>query len=289
MSIPANAPALTLESVRRTIETADGTIQYYEAGSGHPLILLHGSGPGATGWSNFNPNMAALATKYRVIAVDMPGWGGSAPVSIEAADHAESLRLFLDALGIEKAALIGNSMGGVTSIRFSALYPERVSHLITMGSGSYPQVGILGTGGASEGMKVLFAAYRDPSLDNMKQLASIMTFDPANASDEIAQQRADSAAQWPIHLENFVSCIPSGGPIRKWPTPEQIAGITVPSLIIHGKNDRVVHFEHSLRLVSAIANSRLVLLNRCGHWAQLEHAHEFNNLVDHFISTADQA
>jgi 2-hydroxy-6-oxonona-2,4-dienedioate hydrolase len=285
MSIPTSGPELTLETVRRQVRTADWNVQYYEAGEGFPLILLHGSGPGATGWSNFGPNIAPLSTKYRVIAIDMPGWGGSDPTSIEDADHVETLRQVMDELGIEKAALVGNSMGGVTSIRFAATYPERVSHLITMGSGSYPQPAILGTGGASEGMKVLFAAYRDPSIENMRQPASIMTFDPAFASEELAQQRAQAAAQWPVHLENFVTCIPSGGPIRRWPTPEQIASIPTPTLIVHGKNDRVVHFEHSMRLVSAIANSRLVLLNRCGHWAQLEHAHEFNNLVDHFITT----
>ncbi|MCA1005725.1 alpha/beta fold hydrolase [Rhodococcus hoagii] len=285
MSIQTPGPVLTLESARKQVRTENWNVQYYEAGEGEPLILLHGSGPGATGWSNFNPNIGPLSTAYRVLAVDMPGWGGSDPTSIEAADHVETLRQFMDELGIDRAALIGNSMGGVTSIRFAAMYPERVSHLITMGSGSVPQPTLFGPGGASEGMKVLFAAYRDPSLENMRQLASIMTFDPAFASEELARQRADAAAQWPQHLENFVSCIPQGGPIRRWPTMEQIASVTAPTLIVHGRNDRVVHFEHSLRLVTAIQNSRLVLLNRCGHWAQLEHANEFNHLVDHFIAT----
>lgn len=285
MSVQSPEIGLTLESTQKSLRTRDWNIQYYEAGTGTPLILLHGSGPGATGWSNFNPNIGPLSERYRVIAVDMPGWGGSDPTTIEAADHVETLRQVMDELGIEKAALIGNSMGGVTSIRFAAMYPERVTHLITMGSGSVPIPTLFGPGGASEGMKILFKAYRDPSIENMRQLASIMTFDPTFASEELAQQRADAAARWPEHLSNFVSCIPQGGPIRRWPTMEQIASITAPTMVIHGKNDRVVHFEHSLRIVAAIENSRLILLNRCGHWAQLEHAAEFNHLVDHFISS----
>jgi len=63
-----------------------------------------------------------------------------------------------------------------------------------------------------------------------------------------------------------------------------MAALPMPALIVHGRDDRVVHYEHGLRLVSLIQNSRLVLFNRCGHWAQLEHAAEFNRLVHQFIS-----
>ena len=68
-------------------------------------------------------------------------------------------------------------------------------------------------------------------------------------------------------------------------TEEEIAGIRVPSLLFHGRDDRVVHYENSLKLVALIPDSRLVLFNRCGHWAQLEHAAEFNELVHQFIRT----
>ena len=65
-----------------------------------------------------------------------------------------------------------------------------------------------------------------------------------------------------------------------------LMGLDVPTLAIHGRNDRTVHFENSMRLVSLVPNSRLVLLNRCGHWAQLEHAEEFNRLVSGFVAEA---
>ena len=67
---------------------------------------------------------------------------------------------------------------------------------------------------------------------------------------------------------------------------ESLMQVKIPAMLIHGRDDRVVHYEHSLQLASVIPNSRLVLLNRCGHWAMIEHAAEFNRLVVDFISYA---
>jgi pimeloyl-ACP methyl ester carboxylesterase len=82
------APELTYEATSRTVQTESWKIHYNEAGEGHPVVMLHGSGPGATGWSNFGPNMPALAERFRVLAVDMPGWGASDAVTFEERDHA---------------------------------------------------------------------------------------------------------------------------------------------------------------------------------------------------------
>ena len=277
---------LTDEATSRYVRTPSWNIHYNEAGEGHPVILLHGSGPGATGWSNFGPNMPALAERFRVIAVDMPGWGASDAVTFDERDHAGAALELLDTLGIEKAAFVGNSMGGMTALRFAALHPERISHLVTMGPGA-PGPRLFGAGdGPTEGLKVLQAAYRDPSAASMKRLVEIMTFDSANASDELAAQRANNAQARPEHLANFLQGMAGGGPVRTAATVEQVAGIRTPTLLLHGRDDRVVHFEHSLRLVSVIPDSRLVLLNRCGHWAQLEHAAEFNRLVRDFVQNA---
>ena len=76
-------PSLTREGTSRFVTTPRWRLHYNEAGQGQPVLLLHGSGPGATGWSNFAPNIAALAEHYRVLAVDMPGWGDSDPVTID--------------------------------------------------------------------------------------------------------------------------------------------------------------------------------------------------------------
>lgn len=269
------------------VPTASGQIHLHAAGTGHPVVMLHGSGPGATGWSNFGPNLDAFAERFRVIAPDMPGWGKSDPVSYEERDHVTAAIQLLDALGIEKAAFVGNSMGGATALKVAGRHPDRVSHVVTMGSGAPgPRIFVAG-GGPSEGLRVLHEAYRDPSVDNIRALCQVMAFDKSFVSEELIEQRYQACAAHPEHIANFAAGL--GRPRRGESTLADIAAIQAPALIVHGRDDRVVHFEASLRLVSTIEDSRLVVLNRCGHWAQLEHAAEFNRLVCDFIDHAAPA
>ncbi|MGK5171588.1 alpha/beta fold hydrolase [Geodermatophilus sp. CPCC 205761] len=288
MATPQTSPEPTDEGTSRYVRTRSWKIHYNEAGEGTPLILLHGSGAGATGWSNFRPNIGPLSERFRVLAVDAPGWGRSDAATPDVYDHPNAVLEFMDALEIEKAALVGNSMGGMTAVTFAARHPDRISHLITMGPGSFFSVPPLFSpgDGPSEGLKVLAEGYRNPTPETMKRLVEIMTFAPEFATDELARIRADAAAARPDHLANWITGMAGGGPVRTVATPEQITSIRTPALLIHGRDDRVVHFEHSLRLVSMIRNSRLVLLNRCGHWAQIEHAAEFNRLVADFVRNA---
>lgn len=273
---------VTAEGTSRSVQTKDWKIHYNEAGEGHPLVMLHGSGPGATGWSNFGPNMKALSDTFRVIAPDMPGWGESEAVKPEERDHVGAALQLLDSLGIEKAAFIGNSMGGLTSIKLAAQHPDRISHLITMGAGAPGPSLLTPGGGISEGLKILVQAYHDPSPDAIRALIDIMTYDSGFAGDELIRQRSDAARKRPDHLANFLSSFGTG---IAWSTVEEVAGIQTPTLLLHGRDDRVMHSEASLRLLSLIPDSRLVLINRCGHWLQLEHADEFNRLVADFVSS----
>ncbi len=277
---------VTFENTTRLINTKDYRIQINEAGEGHPIFMIHGGGPGATGWSNFAPNVAALSRKYRCIAVTMPGWGESSPQSLKTGrDEVEAMKQLADELGIDKAAFVGNSMGGATSVRFTAEYPDRVSHLITMGVGNPAGVNILQPAGMSEGIRILTEAYEDPSPQNMKRLVRIMCFDPAMASDELAEERSATARRYPEHNQNWLDLLRSGPPMAlPAATVQAMSSWTVPTMLIHGRDDRVAHFEASLRMVAMIPNSRMVLINRCGHWAQLEHAAEFNRLVDGFVA-----
>ncbi|ABM15190.1 alpha/beta fold hydrolase [Mycolicibacterium vanbaalenii] len=271
---------ITEQYTSRDIETKSGTIHYNEAGEGYPIVMLHGSGPGATGWSNFGSNIKGLADRFRVIAADMPGWGQSEAVKPDARDHVAAALQLLDGLGIEKAAFVGNSMGGGTAIQFAVAHPDRISHLITMGSRA-PGPTIIGPDGLTEGLKTLLKGYTDPSPTSMRELVEIMTYDSANATDELVQQRYAAAIGRPDHLENFMIAGLLGIPQA---TVEEIAGIETPTLIFHGKDDRVVSYEAALKLVSLIRDSRVVLINRCGHWLQTEHSDEFNRLVADFVS-----
>lgn len=270
------------ESTSRYIDLPGGRVHYNEYGEGMPLILLHGSGAGATGWSNYAPNLPELGKHFRCIAVDMPGWGKSYPVSYEDRDHALHAVQFLDAMGIEKAAFIGNSMGGATSVMFATKYKDRISHLITMGAGVGGAHLFVPSGGPSEGVKILQKSYREPTRENFTELVNIMAYDKRFASEELIEMRLAAALNNPEHLKNFADGITKGRPHMA--THQEIAGITAPSLFFHGRDDRVVHYESTLKLVSLVQKSRAVLLSECGHWVQLEHAEEFNRTVIDFLT-----
>ncbi|MGW2183029.1 alpha/beta fold hydrolase [Streptomyces sp. NPDC001732] len=100
---------------------------------------------------------------------------------------------------------------------------------------------------------------------------------------ELCEARSQAALARPEHLANYVAGLPHGAPLPRWVDPARLRDIAVPTLLIHGRDDRVVSFESSLFLLANIPDSRLVVLNRCGHWAMIEHAEEFNRLVIDFV------
>lgn len=279
--------ALDQAEVSRYVQTPSWRIHYNELGEGHPVVLVHGGGPGATGFSNYSPNIEAIAAAgFRVLAIDLPGWGDSDEVDFATYDPVRAVVEFLDALGIEKAAFVGNSMGGHTSLRMTIEHQDRVSHLITMGPPIQMKPFLFGAAGPSEGIKIMYAGYFDQSVEAMKRLVDIMVFDQERfASPELLEQRSKAAQERPEHLANVARLIPHA-PIPIWADLSRLGEITVPALLIHGRDDRVVSFESSLFLAANIPDSRVHIINRCGHWAQLEHADEFNRLVVDFVANA---
>ncbi len=206
--------AVTFENTSKIVRTPDYEIQVNETGEGHPVILIHGTGAGATGWSNFAPNIGPLSERFRVVAVTMPGWGESSRQTVESGfDQGEALKQLMDALDIERAAIVGNSMGGGVGIIMTARWPERISHLITMGSGVWG-VNVLTPAGLTEGLKVLFEAYQDPSPTNFKRLVQVMCFDPTFATDELAQERSRAALAHPEHLHDWLERMKPGSAKR---------------------------------------------------------------------------
>ena len=135
----------------------------------------------------------------------------------------------------------------------------------------------------SEGMKILIDTYSDPSPSNFKKLVSVMAFDQSMATDELVEQRSANALAHPEHLDTWGRMMREGGAFEYCGIAGRLPEIVAPTLVVQGRDDRTVNLENALRLVSAISNSRLVIFNRCGHWAQLEHADEFNRLVEQFV------
>lgn len=283
---------ITEASTGKFVQTKKWKFHINEAGSGQPLILLHGGGPGASGWSNYQNNISALSKKYHVILPDVPGYGKSDEFTdTESVTNrqTESILLLMDAMGIEKAVLCGNSMGGLLALNFAANYGDRISHLITMGTGLPSGLPLsLSPAGPGPGIKTLLQTFRDPTPANFRLLCEAMLFDPSNITEELLKERSDTALSNQAHLDNFLNLIASG---KMLPNPKEgaelaarLSQVKTPALIMHGRDDRVMSFEGSLRIVSVLQNSQLLLFNRCGHWVQLEHANMFNTMVDAFLS-----
>ena len=271
---------LTQANTSKRVKTKNWDIHYNEAGEGFPLVLVHGGGPGASGWSNYNPNIPYLSQYFRVLAIDLPGWGQSQPVAYEDRDNSGVLAEFLETVGIAKAAVVGNSMGGASVIRLAYERPDLVSHLITMGSPSGVP-GLFEAGGLTEGVKVLERAYFEPSMETVRALTEIMTFDHSNITDELVAERLKNTLAQKAHVDNWIGGHGKGPMVRL--NQEKIPTITAPTLLMHGRDDRVTTFAHAIRLAGMIRNSRAVIVNRCGHWLQLEHAKEFNSTVRRFL------
>src|SRR5271165_2744724 len=122
----------------RIIRAAGRDIFVVEVGEGPPLLMLHGGGPGATGMSNFSRNVPTLADRFRVIAPDMPGYGRSSK-GLDRKDPfgelAGAMLGLLDALGVDKAHVLGNSLGGSCALRLALEAPERADRLVLLGPG----------------------------------------------------------------------------------------------------------------------------------------------------------
>lgn len=273
----------------RTLAVKEGeaalNIHYNDCGNGaEVVVMLHGSGPGASGWANFNRNIEPLVDAgYRVLLIDCPGWGKSDSIvnSGSRSDlNARIVKGVIDQLGIDRISILGNSMGGHSAVAFALAYPENVAKLVLMGGG---------TGGMSlyapmptEGLKLLNGLYREPTLENLKKFNDVFVFDPSVLTENMLQQRLANILGRKDHLENFLASLAANP--RQFPDfGPRLPGIAAPTLIVWGRQDRVVPFDTGLRLVAGISNSQLHIFNQCGHWAQWEHADAFNRLVVDFL------
>jgi 2-hydroxy-6-oxonona-2,4-dienedioate hydrolase len=286
-----HSAAPTFGPTSRFVQTERWKLHYNEAGSGHPVIFLHGTGPGASGWSNFSQNLGPLSQRFRVILLDLPGWGRSdrnaSLTEPRNALNALAVRMLMDALGIETAAIVGNSMGGAATQHFAIEYPGRMSHYVTMGSGGGgPLLGVP-TGRPPEGIRVIEDAYRDPTPENFQRLTEVMVFDKRYASKALSQSRSEAALARPELLQDWLAvrdAYPAHTPAGMLENLARLCSLKVPALLIHGRDDRAIPLEHSIRVSAAIPDARLLVFNKCGHWAQLERAAEFNAALEAFLT-----
>ncbi|WP_417228132.1 alpha/beta fold hydrolase [Amphritea sp.] len=264
---------------------ADLNIHYNDTEKGDQVVvMLHGSGPGASGWANFNRNIQPLTDAgYRVILMDSPGWSKSDSIVNDGSRshlNARVLKGLVDGLGLKKINIIGNSMGGHSAVAFALEYPEYVDKLILMGGGTGG--GSMFTPMPAEGIKRIGKLYREPTMDNLKEMMDIFVYDSSSMTEELFQTRLDNILARKDHLENFVKSI-QVNPKQFPDVGHRLNEITNETLILWGRDDRFVPMDTGLRLVNGLPRAELHIFNRCGHWVQWEFADKFNRMVLDFL------
>lgn len=268
--------------IGRSVRTGDYLTNVHDRGAGAPVMLIHGSGPGVSAWANWRGVIPALAERFRVIAPDMVGFGftdrPAGMVWNRAAWVAQAVAL-LDALELETVDLVGNSFGGAIALALAIAHPKRVRRLVLMGSVglSFP---------ITDGLDRVWGY--EPSLVAMRGLLDIFAWDRGLVSDELAELRWRASVR-PGFQESFSAMFPA--PRQRWvdalaSDEADIRALPHETLVIHGRDDRVIPLDVSLRLADLVERSQLHVFGRCGHWTQIEHAARFNRLVGDFFAEA---
>jgi 4,5:9,10-diseco-3-hydroxy-5,9,17-trioxoandrosta-1(10),2-diene-4-oate hydrolase len=259
-----------------------------EQGEGPAVVLLHGGGPGASGLSNFGPNVRAFAERFRTIVVDQPGFGKSDKPPVQGnyfTFAAGALAGLLDEIGVDRAHLVGNSLGGGTAVRFALNYPGRAGRLVLMGPGGL-SLNVFSPD-PTEGVKRLaeFAAPPGPSPEKMAAFLRTLVFDQKLITDELIEERFAAAcdpealaAMASLGASFFDPAFFEDGML--WREAHRLRQRV---LLIWGREDRVNPVDGALVAMKLIRRAQLHVFGGCGHWAQLEKMNEFNKLAIGFL------
>lgn len=263
-------PALPthIQSASRFVEVNGINTHYLDIGSGTPLILLHGGGAGADGWGNWRGCLAEYAQYFRVIALDMPGFGRTDKPSPDAYAYTQANRNlhlfgFIESLGLDKVNLIGNSMGGATALGLAIEHPERVQKLVLMGSAG------LGIANPDPSYMKNLQGY-DFTLEGMERIMHAMVgsrhvVDPllVEYRHEIMQNEDARVA-----IQHLVKS-------KLTYEREQIASVKVPTLVVGGKEDKVAVLARTYGYLGLLENSWGFIVPHVGHWVMIEAPREF--------------
>jgi pimeloyl-ACP methyl ester carboxylesterase len=280
---------ISYEATFREIGTDAGVLRYHEAGDGPPLLLLHGSGPGVTGWRNFRGVLGAFAERYHCLVLEFPGFG----VSDDFGGHPmltafDAVVRFVDALGLYTVDIVGNSMGGAVAINYAIAHPERVRRLVTIGG-----IGRnIFSPGPPEGIRLLQEFTEHPSRERLIRWLHSMVYDPAVVTEELIEERWQhatdpkilAAARRMYGKEAFAQ-MTMAMYASKAPQPWAIMHrLTAPTLITWGRDDRVSPLDMALIPMRTIPNAELHVFPNCGHWTMIEAKDAFVSVVLGFLS-----
>lgn len=264
-------------------------LHYLDAGEGPAILFIHGLLGSAQGWAHL---VDELEEDFRVIAPDLFGHGGSAkPIGdYSVAGHAATLRDLLDHLGIEKATLVGHSLGGGISLEFTYLFPERVERLVLVSSG-----------GLGRELSVLLRAPTMPGMELvLPLLASRWVRDPGTIIGRGLgrlgwQGSADAREAWRgfvslgdaesrrAFLATARASIDSGG--QSLTALPHLDNIIVPTLVVWGARDRLIPPHHALEAGRRIPGSRVEVFEKAGHFPHLDEPDRFARVLRRFITS----
>lgn len=265
--------------IGKSLRIGDITVNYLDQGHGEAVLLIHGSGPGVTAWANWRGVIPDLSSKCRVLAPDMAGFGYTQVES----GHQFNLQTWLgqiegllDALGVERVTVIGNSFGGALALHFARAHPARVHKIVLMGAVSLSFA-------LTEGLDTVWGY--TPSLENMRTLMGVFAWNQTLITEELIQSRYEASIQRGMD-KVYESLFPA--PRQRWvdmlaQSAETLAKINHPTLIVHGRDDLVIPVEVSVRLASVLPNADLLVFASCGHWTQIEKREKFMRAVNGFL------
>jgi 2-hydroxymuconate-semialdehyde hydrolase len=247
------------------------------------LLFLHGSGPGVTAASNWREVIEGLGDTYHCIAPDILGFGDSSQpdpqpqgFAAQAEVRIDALFSLVDVLGLEKVVLVGNSMGGMYSLRIAQLRPDLVDKIILMGSGGMP-----GLEPTPELIK-LITYFDDPTVEAMADLLIQFVHDKdafGDTVEKVAAERMPMVRQPGIEAGHRAMF----GPEMLTFEPDDLAKIDMPTLVVHGRQDVIVPLECSYYLAEHLPQADLYVIDKCGHWTQIEQAGRFQSIVRTFV------
>jgi len=270
LSVRAEAP------LDKTVEVFGQKIHYLEAGSGPVVILLHGLGGSAGNWAATTP---ALASKFHVYVPDQIGFGASDKPLIDyrVATLVDFLDGFCKKVGITKASVVGNSLGGWTAVDFTLAHPDKVEKLVLVDSAGYS----LDHNGAPKPPREMLQALNPSTVAQAKQVMGLILANKAMITDQFAEgffaQHMKTGDGYTI--DKFIDSILRGEDV----VDGKLGAVKASTLIVWGKQDLLVPLAAGQWFSQDIAGSELVTLDGCGHVPQMECAAKFNATLVKFL------
>jgi pimeloyl-ACP methyl ester carboxylesterase len=279
------------QAAQHRLEIDGREVNYCELGEGPAILFVHGLG---ASWQSWLEQLPEFAASHRVVAMDLPGFGysesPSEDISIEY--YARWTAKFMDILGIESAAVVGNSMGGFVSAELAIKSPERVQRLVFISAAIFwqnrrraqPLVQLARMSDAVVA-RALVRATDDIATRRRLRYAALATAGfryPQYVSDELAHEMVRSARR----TDGFLPALQA---LAGYDLEEELPKISCPTLIVWGANDQLVSVKDAERLEDLITDSRREVFERTGHVAMLERPERFNQLLREFLAEAPAA